>query len=317
MSSLAQAAEPATALVIHGGAGVISRQDLSASQQAEYEQALNLALDAGNAVLQGGGSALDAVMASVVVLEDSPLFNAGKGAVYNAEGGHELDASLMDGSTGRAGAVAGVRTVRNPILLADAVMNHSPHVLLAGSGAEAFADTQPQIVRVEPGYFDTEHRHQQLLKAQAEEAGTASTDLKGKYFGTVGAVALDKSGHIAAATSTGGMTNKRWSRIGDSPIIGAGTYANRQCGVSGTGWGEYFIRAAVAHDICARVAYRGDSLQQAADTVILQVVPDMGGDGGAIALDSHGNIAMPFNTEGMYRGWIKPNGERGVAIFKD
>ena len=317
MSSLAQAAEPATALVIHGGAGVISRQDLSASQQAEYEQALNLALDAGNAVLQRGGSALDAVMASVVVLEDSPLFNAGKGAVYNAEGGHELDASLMDGSTGRAGAVAGVRTVRNPILLADAVMNHSPHVLLAGSGAEAFADTQPQIARVAPTYFDTEHRYRQLLKAQAEEAGTASTDLKGKYFGTVGAVALDKSGHIAAATSTGGMTNKRWSRIGDSPIIGAGTYANRQCGVSGTGWGEYFIRAAVAHDICARVAYRGDSLQQAADTVILQIVPDMGGDGGAIALDSQGNIAMPFNTEGMYRGWIKPNGERGVAIFKD
>lgn len=317
MSSLVQAAEPASALVIHGGAGVISRQDLSASQQAEYEQALNLALDAGDAVLQRGGSALDAVMASVVVLEDSPLFNAGKGAVYNAEGGHELDASLMDGSTGRAGAVAGVRTVRNPILLADAVMNHSPHVLLAGNGAEAFADTQPQIARVAPDYFDTEHRYQQLLKARAEQDGTASTDLKGKYFGTVGAVALDKAGRIAAATSTGGMTNKRWSRVGDSPIIGAGTYANRQCGVSGTGWGEYFIRAAVAHDICARVAYRGDSLQQAADAVILQVVPDMGGDGGVIALDSHGNIAMPFNTEGMYRGWIKPDGERGVAIFKD
>lgn len=317
MSSFVQAAEPASALVIHGGAGVISRQDMSASQQAEYEQALNLALDAGNAVLQRGGSALDAVMASVVVLEDSPLFNAGKGAVYDAEGGHELDASLMDGSTGRAGAVAGVRTVRNPILLADAVMNHSPHVLLAGRGAEAFADTQPQIARVAPNYFDTEHRYRQLLEAQAEQTGAVAADLKGRYFGTVGAVALDKSGRIAAATSTGGMTNKRWSRIGDSPIIGAGTYANRQCGVSGTGWGEYFIRAAVAHDICARVAYRGDSLQQAADAVILQVVPDMGGDGGAIALDTDGNIAMPFSTEGMYRGWIKPDGSRGVAIFKD
>ena len=306
-----------TALVIHGGAGVITRASMSASDQAAYEKTLNHALDVGNGVLQKGGSAREAVIASIIILEDSPLFNAGKGAVYNAEGGHELDASIMEGHTSKAGAVAGVVTIKNPILLAEAVMEHSPHVLLAGEGAEHFANTRPEIVRVDPHYFDTEHRLEQLKKAQADEQKTASTNLKGKYFGTVGAVALDKAGHIAAGTSTGGMTNKRWSRIGDSPIIGAGTYANESCGVSGTGWGEYFIRAAVAHDICARVKYRGDSLQEAADTVLLKVVPDMGGDGGAIALDKDGNIALPFNTEGMYRGWIKPNGERGVAIFKD
>jgi L-asparaginase / beta-aspartyl-peptidase len=316
MSSIA-AAQPKTALVIHGGAGVISRADMSAAEQAGYENALNQALDAGNAVLQRGGTAREAVIASVLVLEDSPLFNAGKGAVYNAEGGHELDASIMEGHTRRAGAVAGVTTIKNPVLLAEAVMQHSPHVLLAKDGAEQFADTRPEIERVAPDYFDTEHRFQQLIKARADEQKTASVNLKGKYFGTVGAVALDQHGHIAAATSTGGMTNKRWSRVGDSPIIGAGTYATDTCGVSGTGWGEFFLRAVVAHDICARVAYRGDSLQEAADAVLMQVVPELGGDGGAIALDKDGNIALPFNTEGMYRGWIKPDGSRGVAIFKD
>jgi beta-aspartyl-peptidase (threonine type) len=306
-----------TALVIHGGAGVMSRESMSAETEAAYQAALNSALDAGNAVLQQGGSARQAVIASILVLEDSPLFNAGKGSVFDAEGGHELDASIMEGHTSKAGAVAGVRTIRNPVLLAEAVMEHSPHVLLAGAGAERFADTRPEIARVDPTYFDTAHRLEQLRQAQEEERKTASTDLKGKYFGTVGAVALDKSGHVAAATSTGGMTNKRWSRIGDSPIIGAGTYANEQCGVSGTGWGEYFIRAAVAHDICARVKYRGDSIAAAAEEVLLGVVPQMGGDGGAIALDKDGNISMPFNTEGMYRGWIKPDGSRGVAIFKE
>jgi beta-aspartyl-peptidase (threonine type) len=306
-----------TALVIHGGAGVMSRESMSAETEAAYQAALNSALDAGNAVLQQGGSARQAVIASILVLEDSPLFNAGKGSVFDAEGGHELDASIMEGHTSKAGAVAGVRTIRNPVLLAEAVMEHSPHVLLAGAGAERFADTRPEIARVDPAYFDTAHRLEQLRQAQEEERKTASTDLKGKYFGTVGAVALDKSGHVAAATSTGGMTNKRWSRIGDSPIIGAGTYANEQCGVSGTGWGEYFIRAAVAHDICARVKYRGDSIAAAAEEVLMNVVPQMGGDGGAIALDNDGNISMPFNTEGMYRGWIKPDGSRGVAIFKE
>jgi beta-aspartyl-peptidase (threonine type) len=306
-----------TALVIHGGAGVISRNDMSAESEAEYQAALNLALDAGNVVLQSGGTAREAVIASVMVLEDCPLFNAGKGSVFNAEGGHELDASLMEGHTSKAGAVAVVYTIKNPIRLAEAIMERSSHVLLAGAGAEQFADTQPEIIRVEPKYFDTKHRFEQLKQTQENERKTSSTDLKGKYFGTVGAVALDKHGHIAAGTSTGGMTNKRWSRIGDSPIIGAGTYANEQCGVSGTGWGEYFLRAVVAHDICARMKYRGDSLADAANEVLMKVVPEMGGDGGAIAIDKDGNIAMPFNTEGMYRGWINPDGSRGVAIFKD
>ena len=290
---------------------------MSAETEALYQATLNNALDAGNALLQKGGTAREAVIASILVLEDSPLFNAGKGSVFNADGGHELDASIMEGHSSKAGAVAGVRTIKNPILLAEAVMEHSPHVMLAIDGAEAFADTRPEIVRVDPAYFDTDHRLQQLRQTQEEERKTASSDLKGKYFGTVGAVALDRYGHISAGTSTGGMTNKRWSRIGDSPIIGAGTYANEQCGVSGTGWGEFFIRAAVAHDICARVKYRGDSISVAAEEVLMRVVPDMGGDGGAIALDKDGNISMPFNTEGMYRGWIKPDGSRGVAIFKD
>ena len=307
---------PRTALVIHGGAGVITRKDLPAAKQAEYEAALNRALDAGDAVLKRGGSAREAVIAAVLVMEDSPLFNAGKGAVFNAEGGHELDAAIMEGHTRRAGAVAGARTVKNPVLLAEAIMEHSPHVMLAGAGAEAFADTRPELERVDPSYFDTPHRLEQLRKAQ-DAVRMAVRPEKNTYFGTVGAVALDRDGRIAAATSTGGMTNKRWGRIGDAPIIGAGTYADAQCGVSATGWGEFFIRATVAHDICARVAYRGDSLTAAADAVVMQVVPALGGDGGIIALDKDGNIALPFNTEGMYRGWIKPSGERGVAIFKE
>lgn len=307
---------PRTALVIHGGAGVITRKDLPAAKQAEYEAALNRALDAGDAVLKRGGSAREAVIAAVLVVEDSPLFNAGKGAVFNAEGGHELDAAIMEGHTRRAGAVAGARTVKNPVLLAEAIMEHSPHVMLAGAGAEAFADTRPELERVDPSYFDTPHRLEQLRKAQ-DAVRMAVRPEKNTYFGTVGAVALDRDGRIAAATSTGGMTNKRWGRIGDAPIIGAGTYADAGCGVSATGWGEFFIRATVAHDICARVQYRGDSLKTAADAVVMQVVPQLGGDGGIIALDKDGNIALPFNTEGMYRGWIKPSGERGVAIFKE
>jgi beta-aspartyl-peptidase (threonine type) len=199
-------------------------------------------------------------------------------------------------------------------------MEHSPHVMLAGAGAEAFADTRPEIERVANDWFDTDVRRRQLEKAQAAEKAHASAAIPampGGYFGTVGAVALDALGHIAAATSTGGMTNKRWGRIGDSPLIGAGTWADARCGVSGTGWGEFYIRNAVAHDICARVAYRGDSLADAAEEVVNRVVPAAGGDGGAIALDADGNIAMPFNTSGMYRGWIRPDGSRGVAIFRD
>ncbi|WP_415000402.1 isoaspartyl peptidase/L-asparaginase family protein [Arenimonas sp.] len=310
------ASTPRTALVIHGGAGVIMREDLGAADEAAIRSDLDRALDAGNAVLSRGGSALDAVAASIRVLEDSPWFNAGKGAVFNHEGGHELDASVMEGHTRRAGAVAGVRTVKNPIELARAVMEHSPHVMLAGDGAEAFADTRAEIERVDPKYFDTERRRLQLEKAKALEKSQASLDVPGTYFGTVGAVALDAQGHIAAGTSTGGMTNKRWSRIGDSPVIGAGTYADDRCGVSGTGWGEFYIRAVVAHDICARVSYRGDALAVAAEEVVNGIVPKLGGDGGAIALDREGNIAMPFNTSGMYRAWIKPDGSRGTAVFK-
>ncbi|HET6435484.1 MAG TPA: isoaspartyl peptidase/L-asparaginase [Xanthomonadaceae bacterium] len=317
----AHAAEPPkTALVIHGGAGVIERGSLSPEDERAIRADLGRALDAGNAVLAKGGPALDAVQAAIQVLEDSPRFNAGKGAVFNAVGGHELDASIMEGHTRRAGAVAGVTTVRHPIQLARAVMEHSPHVMLAGAGAEAFADTRPEIERVANTWFDTDTRRRQLEKAQAAERKQAALGLpppKGTYFGTVGAVALDAQGHIAAATSTGGMTNKRWGRIGDSPVIGAGTWADERCGVSGTGWGEYYIRNAVAHDICARVAYRGDSLAAAAEEVVNRIVPEAGGDGGAIALDRDGHIAMPFNTSGMYRGWIHPDGSRGVAIYRD
>jgi beta-aspartyl-peptidase (threonine type) len=316
-----------TALVIHGGAGFVPKDSLSAADVRAYHADLNRALDAGNRILASGGSALDAVQAVVVTLEESPRFNAGKGAVFNAKGGHELDASIMEGHTRRAGAVAGVTTIRNPIKLARTVMEHSAHVMLAGAGAEAFADSRPEIERVPNSWFDTEPRRRALEKAQREEAtkgkGSAlgePTDARDddapRYFGTVGAVALDRHGHIAAATSTGGMTNKKWGRVGDSPVIGAGTWADEGCGVSGTGWGEFYIRYAVAHDICARVAYRGDTLAAAAEEVVNKLVPTAGGDGGAIALDRDGNIAMPFNSGSMFRGWIKPDGSRGTAIHE-
>jgi beta-aspartyl-peptidase (threonine type) len=314
------AADAPVALVIHGGAGVIERDALGAEAERAIRADLDRALDAGHGVLAGGGSALDAAVAAVRVLEESPRFNAGKGAVFNAEGGHELDASLMQGHDRDAGAVAGVTTIRSPILLARAVMERSPHVMLAGAGAEAFADLHADIARVPNTWFDTDERRRQLDLARERERAQVDGEeasLAGAYFGTVGAVALDRQGHIAAATSTGGMTNKKWSRVGDSPLIGAGTWADERCGVSGTGWGEFFIRNAVAHDICARVAYRGDSLQDAADEVLLRRVPELGGDGGAIALDRDGNIAMPFNTSGMYRGWVRPDGSRGTAIFRD
>lgn len=317
-----QPAAPKTALVIHGGAGFVPKDSISEEERRAYHAALNRALDAGNAVLKRGGSALDAVTAVVVVLEDAPQFNAGKGAVFNAKGGHELDAAIMEGHSRRAGSVAGVTTIKNPIKLARTVMEHSAHVMLAGAGAEAFADTRPEIERVPNHWFDTDKRRQQLEKAKREEAAkgkreaSRSLDDAPTYFGTVGAVALDAQGHIAAATSTGGMTNKKWGRVGDAPIIGAGTWADEGCGVSGTGWGEYYIRNAVAHDICARVAYRGDSLQAAAEEVVNRIVPAAGGDGGAIAMDRQGNIAMPFNSGSMFRGWIRTDGSRGTAIHE-
>ena len=305
---------PPVRLVIHGGAGTMSRSDLTDEREAAIRADLERALTTGFAVLRDGGASLEAATRAVVVLEDSPYFNAGKGAVFNAEGINELDASIMDGATKRAGAVAGVHRVRNPILLARAVMEQSKHVMLAGDGAEAFAKTVG-IELVDPSYFRTEERWQQLQKAKRNPS--AALAAPSAYFGTVGAIALDDAGHLAAATSTGGMTNKRWGRIGDSPIIGAGTYADERCAVSGTGWGEFFIRASVAHDICARVAYRGDSIVDAANEVVMKTVPTLGGDGGVIALDAKGNVAMPFNTEGMYRGTIDADGKVTIAIFKD
>ena len=306
------------ALAIHGGAGVIEREQLGAEEESAIRADLDRALDAGYAVLHTGGSALDAVLAAVVALEESPRFNAGKGSVFDAEGRHELDASLMEGQTRRAGAVAGVTTIRNPVKLAREVMEHSPHVMLIGAGAESFADTRPGIERVPNDWFDTDTRRAQLLETQARERAEAdAANLKGKYFGTVGAVALDMHGHLAAATSTGGMTNKKWGRVGDSPLIGCGTWADAHCAVSGTGWGEFFIRNAVAHDIAARIAYGGGPLPGAAGAVVPRGGPGGGGDGGAIAVDAQGNIALPFNTSGMYRGWIAADGSRGTAVFRD
>ncbi|MFA5683318.1 MAG: isoaspartyl peptidase/L-asparaginase [Lysobacteraceae bacterium] len=302
-------------LLVHGGAGTITPESLDAEREAAIRQALDEALEAGGRILADGGDSLDAVQAAVVVLEDSPWFNAGRGAVFTAEGRNELDASLMQGHTRRAGAVAGLRHVRNPIRLARAVLAHSPHVMLIGEGAEAFAREQG-VELVEPEYFRTEERWQALQRAKQAEQAAAPLP-PSAYFGTVGAVALDRHGHLAAATSTGGMTNKRWGRVGDSPIIGAGTWADERCAVSATGWGEFFIRLAVAHDICARVAYGGVALRTAAEEVTLRQVPALGGDGGVIAVDAEGNIALPFNTSGMYRGWLRGDGARGTAIFHE
>ena len=307
-------------LVIHGGAGV-EKSSLSPEEQAQAREAMQRALRAGHAVLTRGGSAVDAVAVTITVLEDAPQFNAGRGAVFTHDGKNELDAAIMDGASGKAGAIAGVHTVKNPILVARSVMDRSKPVMLVGDGAEQFA-REWGIALVDPSYFRTEKRWQQLQKARKAEAGDrqaqAALDLEtAKHFGTVGALALDRDGHLAAGTSTGGMTNKRYGRVGDAPIIGAGTYANTQCAVSGTGWGEFYIRAVAAYDICARMKYAGQSLQQAAEAVIDQQIPKAGGDGGAIALDAQGNAAFPFNTEGMYRGWIGADGTAHVAIFKD
>lgn len=292
-------------LVMHGGAGTITREDMTAEREAEYRAKLTEALTAGHAVLEGGGSALDAVVAAITILEDSPLFNAGKGAVFTADGTHSLDASIMDGATLQAGAVAGVTTVKNPITLARRVLEESQHVFLSGAGAEAFARAQGLEV-VEPEYFYTEYRWQQLQRAQAEEV-----------MGTVGVVALDRAGTLAAGTSTGGTTNKRWGRIGDSPVIGAGTYAGEGCGVSGTGLGEYFIRNVVAYDICARVRYQGVTLAEAAHGVIMERLEAQEPEtGGVIALDGAGHVVTTFNTPGMYRGWIGANGEAVTAIYR-
>jgi beta-aspartyl-peptidase (threonine type) len=312
-------------LVIHGGAGVIDRKEMTPEKEAAYHAALDEALRAGHAVLKAHGTSLDAVIVAIRIMEDSPLFNAGKGAVLNAEGFVEMDASLMDGATRKAGAVGGVKHIKNPIELARLVMDKTPHVLLAGNGAEVFAKQQG-ITLMPPEYFITEHRKQQLERVKKQEAEKA----KGKTgsflelppgnlrFGTVGAVALDQHGNLAAGTSTGGMVNKRFGRLGDSPIIGAGTYAdNATCAVSGTGHGEYFIRCVVSHDIAALMEYKKYSVKKAAEEVVLKKLKALGGTGGVIALDRKGNFAQPFNTDGMHRGYIRADGKPVTAIFKE
>jgi beta-aspartyl-peptidase (threonine type) len=311
--AMSQAADRAV-LVIHGGAGVIKREMNPGTQKA-IRAALTKALEQGYAQLKAGKPALDAVTAAIAVLEDDPHFNAGKGAVFNHDGKNELDAAIMDGATLRAGGVANVHRVKNPILLARAVMEHSPHVLMFGDGAEEFAKTQGMAL-VDPKYFWTQQRWQELQDALKQDAAGQHADAeKEGHFGTVGAVALDKDGHLAAGTSTGGMTDKRFGRVGDSPIIGAGTYANAGCAVSGTGWGEFYLRTVAAHEICMRVSEMHQPLKQAAEYVINTEIPKLGGDGGAIVLGADGEFATPFNTEGMFRGWVEQSGKIHVAIF--
>ena len=307
------------AIAIHAGSGTINKGDFSADKEREIRETLERAVRAGHEILATGGASLDAVTRAITILEDSPHFNAARGAVFNAEGKNELDASIMDGSDLNAGAVASVHNVRNPVLLARKVMTDSVHVILMGAGAEQFARDHG-IAFEDDDYFFTEYRWQQLQKAKAKDNGetTFLSETPDQWFSTVGAVALDSQGNLAAGTSTGGMTNKRWGRVGDSPIIGAGTYAdNQSCAVSATGHGEYFIRATVARDICARVQYTGMGLAKSANQVINKELVEMGGSGGIIALDPQGNIALTFNTAGMYRASVDIDGKVTVAIYKD
>ncbi len=313
------------AIAIHGGAGAISQSKMTTEMRESYESTLKQAVDAGYDLLEQGKSSQQAIIAAIQILEDSPLFNAGKGAVYTFDGEHELDASIMNGKTLNAGAVSGVKTVKSPIALAEKVMEESVHVMLSGQGAELFAKNQG-LALVENSYFNTDKRYQSLLKAKKKlieqekelkdfQAAHQTLDLDYKV-GTVGAVALDKQGNLAAGTSTGGMTAKRFGRIGDAPIIGAGTYANNEsCAVSATGHGEYFIRYHVAADICARMQYQNIPLVEAANTVVNDVLVKAGGAGGVIAIDAKGNIAMPFNSEGMYRASRSSNGQKKLGIF--
>ncbi len=316
--------EPNFGIVIHGGAGTILKKYMTDSLENAFHSKLKEAITTGHSILEKGGTSLEAITTTINIMEDSPLFNAGKGAVFTHEETNEMDASIMDGATLNAGAVAGVKRIKNPINLALSVMNDSPHVLLSGAGAEEFAIEQG-FKMTDPSYFYTENRFQSLQKVKKKELEkkTASVSfddpfIKNSKFGTVGCVALDKKGNLAAGTSTGGMTNKRWNRIGDSPIIGAGTYANNAtCAVSSTGWGEYFIRAMVAHDISAMMEYKGVTLQEAAQEVIQNKLPALGGDGGIVAIDKNGNIAMEFNTPGMFRAHMNAEGELIIKIYKD
>ncbi len=300
------------AIVIHGGAGVIERKSLTKVKDKAIRLALKGALQAGSNVLEGGGTALDAVEAAVRILEDDPNFNAGKGAVLTYDGTVSLDAAIMDGKTRKAGAIAGTTIAKNPILAARKVMD-SPHVMLSGPGGDEFVREQG-LETADQDYFETPERRQQLEKMKTSKTSWFDADLK---YGTVGAVALDKDGHVAAATSTGGLTGKRWGRIGDSPIIGAGTYADdRACAVSATGAGEYFIKVGVAHEICARIRMKGDKAVPAAKAVMAEVKA-LGGDGGVIVLTPDGQIGWSFNTPGMYRGGKDSSGREVVAIYAD
>jgi len=301
-------------IALHGGAGTILRAAMSSEKEREYTSALKAALDAGFNVLKDGGTAIDAVLASTISLEDCPLFNAGKGSVFTHDGKHEMDASVMDGSTLAAGAVACLRNVRNPVLLAKEIMVHSDHVMLLGEGAEEFARIRK--MKFEPDeYFYTDFRHKQLLDIVNEER--TQLDHSDKKFGTVGAVACDRNGNLAAATSTGGMTNKRYNRIGDSPVIGSGTYANnRTCAISCTGHGEFFLRAVVAYDISCLMEYKGLTLEKACELVVNKKLVDLGGEGGLVAVDGKGNTSLVFNSEGMYGASKSSAGIETVLIYR-
>lgn len=313
-------------IVIHGGAGTILKKNMTPEQEAAYEAKLEEAVTTGYAILKNGGESLDAVIAAIQVMEESPLFNAGKGAVFTHEGKNELDASIMNGANLNAGAVSGISRVKSPILLARSVMEDSEHVMLSGAGAETFAEEQG-LEMVAPEYFYTERRMNSLKRAIEREKVELDHDgqasfydpfIKNSKYGTVGCVALDKNGNLAAGTSTGGMTNKRYNRIGDAPIIGAGTYANNKtCAVSSTGWGEYFIRGVVAYDIAAKMEYQNKSIAEASQEVIQHKLTELGGTGGIIAIDKDGKISMEFNTPGMYRASIDNNEDMYIGIYKN
>ncbi|QNM84814.1 isoaspartyl peptidase/L-asparaginase [Polaribacter pectinis] len=315
------------AIIIHGGAGTILKKNMSDEKEAEYKAKLEEAIKVGHSILKNGGTSQEAVMKTIQVMEESPLFNAGKGAVFTHEETNELDASFMDGKTLNAGAVAGVKNVKSPIELAIKIMTDSDHVMLSGEGASIFAKEKGLEI-VDPSYFYTEKRFKSLqrIKNRAKteldhddkKAAFYDADIKNAKFGTVGCVALDKNGNIAAGTSTGGMTNKRWGRIGDAPIIGSGTYANNKtCGVSSTGWGEYFIRSQVAYDISAQMEYQQKTLKEATKDVIQNKLTKLGGTGGVVALDKKGNMSFEFNTAGMYRASMNDKDELIVKIYKE
>mgnify|MGYP006108088167 FL=1 len=315
------------AIIIHGGAGTILKKNMSDEKEVEYKAKLEEAIKVGHAILKNGGTSQDAVLRTIQVMEESPLFNAGKGAVFTHEETNELDASFMDGKTLNAGAVAGVKNVKSPIELAIKIMTDSDHVMLSGKGASIFAKEKGLEI-VDPSYFYTESRFKSLqriknsvkteLDHDDKKAAFYDADIKNSKFGTVGCVALDKNGNISAGTSTGGMTNKRWGRIGDAPIIGSGTYANNKtCGVSSTGWGEYFIRGQIAYDISAQMEYQQKTLKEATSDVIQNKLTKLGGTGGVVALDKNGNMSFEFNTAGMYRASMNDKGELVVKIYKE